>query len=105
MEHRWGERVYVNRSVRVSATHWRAVAQLKDISVSGAYLSCASPPPRITCIRVEFATRQRRVLVEADVVRITREGFALEWREFAPRIVSELIERAATSDADMRRSA
>jgi len=105
MEHRWGERVCINQSVRVSASRWRVSAQLRDVSVSGAYLLCAPPPARISSVSVEFGTRQQRVLLQADVVRTTREGFALEWREFAPRLVTALIARAAAPDAALRRSA
>lgn len=105
MEHRWGERVCVNHSVRVSAPHWRAVAQLINVSASGAYLLGVPPPPRITTLSIAFGSRQQRVLIEAHVVRTARDGFALEWCDFAPRIVSELIARAATSEADLRRSA
>jgi len=105
MEHRWGERVCIDHSVRVSASRWRAVAQISNLSVSGAYLVGAPPPPRITCIKVEFGTPQQRVLIEADVVRRTHDGFALEWREFAPRAVRRLLERAADPDAALRRSA
>ena len=100
MEHRWGQRFRVHQIVRLTAQRWAAVAQLKDVSVSGAYLLTPAPPPaRITWITIDFGTAQHHVLVAADVVRRSRDGFGIEWREFAPQAVSQLLHRAAATAA------
>lgn len=112
MEHRWGQRFRVAQKVRLTARRWSADAQLRDLSASGAYLECSPPPARVMLVMVEFGGAQRRVAVAAELVRREHSGIAVEWREFAPRAVRQILlqfslpsESAAETASQMRHSA
>jgi hypothetical protein len=112
MEHRWGQRFRVDQTVRITARRWSATAHLRDLSASGAYLECSLPPARIMWVTVEFGSAQRRSQVNAQLVRREQDGFAIEWREFAPRPVRQILlqlsappESAAATASQMRYSA
>jgi hypothetical protein len=107
MEHRCGERLRLNRIVPVTATgNWNVMARLRDLSVSGAFLECSKPPQRVTWLRVELGHRTRSIVVVGDVIRRTEEGFGVEWQEFAPFAVKQVLaslqrkRRAATSPTE-----
>jgi PilZ domain-containing protein len=91
MEHRWGQRFRVDQTVRITARRWSATAHLRELSASGAYVECSPPPARIMLVTVELGVGRRRALVAAELVRRERDGFALEWREFAPRPVRQIL--------------
>jgi hypothetical protein len=72
MEQRWGERLLVNVPVRVSAHAFSSRdGRLTDLSVSGAHLEAD--------------------IVYGYVARKYRDGFGIEWCEFAPAAVEELL--------------
>jgi hypothetical protein len=90
MEHRCGYRRIVNVPTRVR-TRSGLVGQgtLCEVSLSGARLNCSLPLPILSVVLVQFAVRRadaapKRATLEAEVVRQTDTGFALEWTEFAP---------------------
>src|SRR6185312_922024 len=107
MEHRWGERVAVSVSVELSCGASPPVAgSLENVSSSGAFVRTAGRRPPRGPIDVIFAQRdadrRRSVRVAAYVVRETHVGVGVEWCEFAPRPVRELMvddRRAAGAEA------
>ena len=99
MEHRWGERLRVSLPVRVSThafSQWDG--KLTDISVSGAHLQGDVELRPLT--RVEVAVLLPQVSkyhahpVKAYVVRRHRDGYGIEWCEFAPLPVTVLLRTA-----------
>ena len=93
MEHRWGARICLDRSVRVrSRNALVGAAVVCDISVSGALLRTAAPFGLHSWIEVEFFPfRPRHQAVEATVVRIGPDGLGVEWLELAPLPVRHLL--------------
>jgi hypothetical protein len=67
---------------------------LHDVSISGAFIASPLPAPLLSYVQVQFTTAdhgyQFGTAVEGQVVRRTPQGFALEWCEFAPEVVSTL---------------
>jgi hypothetical protein len=92
MEHRWGQRHRLEYVVSVSAGSWRAIAQVRDISVSGALLRCLAPRDRMKRICVEFPSSARNDVLMAQVVRRTNDSVGIEWLEFAPDLVLRMLE-------------
>jgi PilZ domain len=96
MEHRWGERVAVRMTVELSWGSSAAVAgALENVSSSGAFVRTAGRgPPRgpveVILWRHTFG-RQRSARLAAYVVRESESGVGIEWCEFAPRAVRELM--------------
>jgi hypothetical protein len=96
MEHRWGERVGVDLPVRITA-HPFAVrhGRLNNLSVSGAMLK-ADFDLRIlsriqVVIEIPHKTRSEAPSISAYVTRVTKAGIGIEWCEFAPVVISELL--------------
>lgn len=98
MEHRWGERVAVRLPVELACGSAPPVAgSLENVSSSGAFVRTeGGRPPRGP---VEVILPERRAArgpparLAAYVVRETDIGVGIEWREFAPRPVRELMIR------------
>lgn len=98
MEHRWGERVPVRQSVELACGSSPPVAgSLENVSSSGAFVRTAGrgPPrgPVEVVLQEADSTRRHSVRVPAYVVRESEGGVGIEWCEFAPRAVRELILR------------
>ena len=95
LEHRWGERVRVNIPVRVSADHLSGIVGLiKNISLSGAFMKsdCDLRLHALIEVRIELPPpASRAAVVEAHISRKLNEGVGIEWCEFAPNIVKELL--------------
>jgi PilZ domain-containing protein len=91
MEHRWGQRVRINRMVSIvdDGTH-TIVARLRDVSSSGAFIECQALP-RASVVTIRVRTSRRTLLLNADVVRRASDGIGIEWRDFAPRNLIELL--------------
>lgn len=102
MEHRWGRRQDFYQVVSVRAAGWRVLAQVRNISLSGAYLRCALPRAGITRLRVEFKLQRETVELLAYVVRRTADGIGIEWGEFASDTVARLLapDPAPATDRD-----
>jgi hypothetical protein len=96
MDHRWGRRVEVDFPVRLAA-HRFAVrdGRLINLSVSGALIE-ADLDARVLC-RIQVVLllpafpRHEAPVVEAYVARKHRHGIGVEWCEFAPRAVRDLL--------------
>jgi hypothetical protein len=95
LEHRWGERVRVNIPVHVSA---RALAEvdgcMKNLSMSGALMKadCELGLHALIAVRIELPPPlSRAAVLKAYVSRKLKEGVGIEWCEFAPDIVRDLL--------------
>jgi hypothetical protein len=93
MEHRWGSRICLARSVGVRSRNALAgTAVMCDISVSGALLRTAAPFDLHSWIEVEFfPSSARQQAVEGTVVRVGPDGLGVEWIELAPLTVRHLL--------------
>ena len=96
MEHRWGERVAVRHAVELASSFSPPVAgSLENVSSSGAFVRTAGrgPPrgPVDVVLRYGDSGRRHSERVPAYVVRETARGVGIEWCEFAPRAVRELM--------------
>ena len=98
MEHRWGERVFVHVTVELSCGALPPVAGLlQNVSSSGAFVRTqGARPPRgpveITLLRA-IEERRSSMRLPAYIVRESETGVGIEWCEFAPRVVRELMSR------------
>jgi PilZ domain len=95
MEHRWGERVRVNIPVHMSA---RGVAgidgSIKNLSLSGALMKSDCELRLHSLIEVHIklpASSQRVDIVKAQVSRKLEQYVGIEWCDFAPAIVKDLL--------------
>ncbi len=99
MEQRWGERLPVNIPVRVSS-HAFSVREglLTDLSVSGAHLMVdldLRPLSRIeVTVVLPYRSKHEAPAIQAFVSRKGRAEAGIEWCEFAPVAVRELLRSA-----------
>jgi hypothetical protein len=96
MEHRWGERMAVDVPIRLGATVFSAKrGRLVNLSLSGGFIKTNLNLRVLSRLEVviEAPRRVKRdaVMVAAYVARKTDEGIGVEWCEFAPQVVGELI--------------
>ena len=101
MEHRWGERVRVDFPVRVIAHRFSVRdGRLADLSVSGALVKAEFEARLLSRIQVAIDlplwSKHESPIVEAYVARRHKHEFGIEWCEFAPRAVSELLRAVVT---------
>jgi hypothetical protein len=100
MEHRWGERIGVDIPVRVTS-HPFAVrhGRLVNLSVSGAAIRADFDLRSLSKIQVVIELPHRfkceAPSIAAYVTRNSKDGMGIEWCEFAPPIVSELLQSFA----------
>ena len=94
-ESRWGERVRVNIPVRVSTDDLAgADGYMKNLSLSGALMKADIDLRLHSLIEVSIqmpSPSQRAEAIAAYVSRRINEGVGVEWCEFAPRIVKDLL--------------
>jgi len=111
MEHRWGERVQVDFPVRVIAHRFSVRdGRLADLSVSGALVKAEFEARLLSRIQVAIDLplwpKHESPIVEAYVARRYKHEFGIEWCEFAPRAVSDLLRAVVTRPhAHLRRPA
>jgi PilZ domain len=111
MEHRWGERFAVSMTVELSSGSSPPVTgSLENVSASGAFvrINQRGPPrgPVVVILRQEGSGRTRSGRLAAYVVRETEGGVGIEWCQFAPRAVREIMLRGADrAEARKARSA
>jgi hypothetical protein len=101
MEHRWGERLQVDFPVRVIAHRFSVrEGRLADLSVSGALVKAEFEARVLSRIQVAIDSplwpKHESPIVEAYVARRYKQEFGIEWCEFAPRAVSELLRAIVT---------
>jgi PilZ domain len=87
MEHRWGERFPVRAAVRLHCAKWDAAGYLKDASLSGAFVHTRLLVAPWTQVELELLG----IRIVAYVVRVAPDGLGIEWTEFAPRVIRELL--------------
>jgi hypothetical protein len=93
-ESRWGDRVGVNLPVQVSANSLSAAGCMKNLSLSGALLKADVDLGLHALIVVSInmsSPSKRSVAVTAHVSRRANEGVGVEWCEFAPTVVKDLL--------------
>ncbi|MGD0491242.1 MAG: PilZ domain-containing protein [Steroidobacteraceae bacterium] len=97
-EHRWGERVRVDLPVNVLEDGRAPVdGCLKNISLSGALLKSSHDFPLHALIEVRIerlSSTADSSVVKARVSRKPVQGIGIEWCEFAPVVVKELLRRS-----------
>lgn len=101
LEHRWGDRVRVNIPVRVEADHLTgANARMQNLSLSGALMTSDSDLRLNTLIEVSIALpppSTRTAVIKALVSRKFNESVGIEWYDFAPNIIRDLLRFALRS--------
>ena len=96
MEHRLGTRVTTSLTVRViRARAALAFGSMLNASLSGAYIETSATLPLlarigVVCERV-CSDRAHCPGVSAYVTRVGRKGVGVEWLEFAPAMVRQLL--------------
>jgi hypothetical protein len=101
MEHRWGGRITVDLAVRVAARPYTVrPARLVDLSASGAYIVVSADLRLLSRIQIAIALPHRLAhptpMVAAYVARKGKDGVGVEWCEYAPKPVLELLRYAAS---------
>jgi hypothetical protein len=101
MEHRWGERVGLDLPVRITAHPFSVRhGRLINLSVSGAMIKADYDLRVLSRIQVVIEmphrTRSEAPSVAAYVTRSTKAGIGIEWCEFSPVVVSELLASLAS---------
>jgi hypothetical protein len=99
MEHRWGERFDVDMEVRLATRPFATrAARLVDLSLSGACILAPLELRSLTRVQVALLLPQRLTratpLISAYVVRVGADRIGVEWCEFAPQAVVELLRSA-----------
>jgi hypothetical protein len=94
-ESRWGDRVNVNIPVQVSADALAgADGCMKNLSLSGALMK-ADVDLRLNSlieVIIKMPSPSRRAeVITAYVSRKVKEGIGVEWCEFAPPVVKDLL--------------
>src|SRR5262249_18009979 len=87
MEHRWGKRFPVRAAVRLHCAKWDAAGYLKDASLSGAFIHTRLLVAPWLQVELELLG----IRIEAYVVRTAADGLGIEWTEFAPPVIRELL--------------
>jgi hypothetical protein len=83
MEHRWGQRMRCQARVRISADGGDScLGHVRVISSSGAFIETAARlavGARVTLLMLGNESAIRPVEFNATVVRVERDGVAVEW--------------------------
>jgi hypothetical protein len=108
MDHRCGERRAIGTTVLLRRRGWAGwvVAELADLSISGAYLRLQGPGmPLRAQVRLEAPRPDGTpglMHCNAMVVRVDRGGVALMFDELAPRGLAPLFARLRQAAAPVR---
>jgi len=99
-ERRWGPRIQVDLPVRLSLDAGRVeTGRMRNLSISGALIECAAELPTFTPLRVEVLgaseTIHERIELGARVVRAEHPCLGIEWREFEPQALVDLIKASS----------
>jgi hypothetical protein len=109
MEHRCGLRRVLKAPVILrTRSGLSAEGQVCDISASGALIRSPLPLSLHATVFLQFASarsaKRQRSSVMAEVVRQVEDGFAVEWTEFSPPAVRELVREFEARPAQPMRS-
>ncbi|MBS0422643.1 MAG: PilZ domain-containing protein [Proteobacteria bacterium] len=97
MEHRLGSRHVADADVylRTWGSTVSARGRLRDLSVSGAFISTLLPCRPLLHVTVQIVPegRPRRSgpMLEGQIVRVTEDGIGIEWAELQPELVAQLV--------------
>jgi hypothetical protein len=95
IEHRWGKRVPVNIPVLVSAQSLAGIdGRVKNLSLSGALIKADFDLRLHALIEVTVSLpppSQDVAVVKAHVSRKLKEDVGVEWCEFAPTAIKDLL--------------
>jgi hypothetical protein len=97
MEHRWGERIAIDIPIRLTLTRSKLVGigRLRNLSLSGGLISSAVEL-RIMC-HIQIVLKSPRlpqseaINVAAFVSRCGDRDFGIEWLEFAPPAIANIV--------------
>jgi len=100
MEHRWGQRLMVDLAIRLAGRPYNVRhARLVDLSASGAFIKVGTDLRLLSRVQIAIALPHHRTrptpMVAAYVVRKGKDGVGVEWCEYAPQPVLELLCYAA----------
>jgi len=107
MEHRLGSRHVTDVDVylRTWGSTVSARGRLRDLSVSGAFISTLLPCRPLLHVTVQVVpegrSRRSGPLLEGQIVRVAAEGIGIEWAELQPELVAQLV-LIQHADARMR---
>jgi hypothetical protein len=100
MEHRWGGRVTIDLAVRVAGRPYSVrPARLVNLSASGAYIVVSADLRLLSRVQIAIALPHHlphpTPMVAAYIARKGKDGVGVEWCEYAPKPVLELLRYAA----------
>jgi hypothetical protein len=100
MEHRWGTRQNVDVAIRIAGRPYHVrQARLVNLSASGAYIKLSTDLRLLSRVQIAIALPHRLAqptpVISAYIVRRGKDGVAIEWCEYGPRAVLELLRQAA----------
>lgn len=94
-EHRWGARIRVSVPVRVASPTETAIdGRMRNLSLSGALVTTNLAAPLNSRIAVTLTlppASQSDAVIEAHVIRRDNGDVGLEWCQFAPAAVKDLL--------------
>jgi hypothetical protein len=93
-EGRWGDRVRVNIPVHISANGLSGEGYMKNLSLSGALVKAEGNLKLHALVKVSIdivSPSQGTTELAAYVSRKNMEGVGVEWCEFAPSVVKDLL--------------
>jgi hypothetical protein len=96
LEHRWGERHEVNFPVRVESGGPLESGKgfVRNLSLSGAFVKSDCDWQLNTLVEIGIQLpppSTRTTILRAIVSRKLKDGVGLEWYEFAPKIIKDLL--------------
>jgi hypothetical protein len=99
MDHRWGERITVDLTVKIAARPFAVRAgRLRDLSVSGGAIQVSADIRLLTRVQVAIPVPNRFLdpipVVSGYVTRKFGDCIGVEWSDFAPDAVRELLKAA-----------
>ena len=106
MEHRWGERLSVDIAVRVAIRPFAVrTGRITNLSLSGACIALPFHVRPLARVHVALANRFNHAtpVISAYVCRKVKDGIGVEWCEFAPQAVLELLRSAKGRRLDPHR--
>ncbi len=100
LEHRWGERFALDLPVQLAVNTVSGIdARLKNVSLSGALLEADFALRIHTVIDIKVPmplSRQPATVLKAYVIRKFNDKVGIEWRDFAPHPIKELLRSLVT---------
>jgi hypothetical protein len=95
LEHRWGERFQLDLPVQLAVNTVSGIdARLKNLSLSGALIEADFALRIHTVVEIKVPlplSEQPATVVKAYVIRNFNDKVGIEWRDFAPHAIKELL--------------